>query len=243
MIEWQILPDADALATAACARILAAARTAIAARGIFHLVLAGGATPLAIYRRLRQADFDGTRWQIWWGDERCLPVGDAQRNSRTAHEVWLGQGQVPAANIHPLPAELGPALAARRYAAVLPSDPFDLTLLGLGEDGHTASLFPGHDPGCADDAPAVLPIYGAPKPPAERVSLSCARLSNSRQVLFVVSGAAKQPALAAWRAGKELPAARIGAIEHLAVLADRAGADSEAASNSATDEAALPLTR
>jgi len=227
MIEWRIVPDGEALAEEACSRILAAAHTAVSARGVFHFVLAGGSTPLAIYRRLRQADFDGASWQIWWGDERCLPADHAERNSRSASVVWLAHGQIPPTNIHPIPAELGPANAARLYAEMLPAQPFDLTLLGLGEDGHTASLFPDHDLGCGSGAPAVLPIEGAPKPPPQRVSLSCARLSESRQVLFVVSGAAKRAALAAWRAGEALPAARIGARERLTVLAERASVKQE----------------
>lgn len=222
MIQWTILPDADALAQHAAEQILAAARQAIAARGVFHLVLAGGRTPEAVYRRLGEADFDGARWHLWWGDERCLPPFDAQRNSQMAERAWLHAGQIPEDNRHPIPAELGAEAGAQRYAELLPATPFDLTLLGLGEDGHTASLFPGHEIGCAPHAPAVLAVHDAPKPPAERVSLSCARLSYSRQVLFLVCGADKRPALAAWHAGEPLPAARIGALQAVHGLADRA---------------------
>lgn len=222
MIEWTILPDAAALAQHAAEHILADARQAIAARGVFHLVLAGGRTPEAVYRRLGQADFAGARWHLWWGDERCLAPIDTQRNSQMVYRAWLHAGQIPEDNWHPIPAELGPEAGAQRYAELLPATPFDLTLLGLGEDGHTASLFPGHEIGCPPTAPPVLAVREAPKPPAERISLSCARLSYSRQVLFLVSGADKRPALTAWRAGKSLPAARIGALHTVHGLADRA---------------------
>src|SRR6185295_18060576 len=109
------------------------------------------------------------------------------RNSRMADEAWLDHVVVPARRRHPIRAELGAEAAARAYCASLEAVAmFDLVLLGLGEDGHTASLFPGHDWGEAPDAPDVLAVFDAPKPPLERVSLSAARLSRAREVLFLV---------------------------------------------------------
>ena len=109
-----------------------------------------------------------------------------------------------------IPAELGAERAAAAYAAELRGvGDFDFVLLGLGEDGHTASLFPGHDWGDAPDAPDVLAVHGAPKPPPERVSLSAARFGRAREVWFLVAGADKRAALARWRAGDAIPAGAI----------------------------------
>ncbi|WP_126445272.1 6-phosphogluconolactonase [Sulfuricystis multivorans] len=208
--RWHAFPDAEALERAATARILTSAQAAIAARGAFHLVLAGGNTPRRVYAALAEAPADWPRWHIWFGDERCLPPAHPERNSRMATQTWLSLVAIPPTQIHVIPAELGAGEAARRYAAALVGrGDFDLVLLGLGEDGHTASLFPGHDWGREETAPAALAIFDAPKPPPARVSLSARRLSAAREVLFLVSGAAKRQAVAAWRAGKTIPAAAI----------------------------------
>ena len=191
-------------------RILAAADTAIRAGGQFRVVLAGGNTPRAAYQRLRDARADWGAWHIYFGDERCVPRDDPARNSRMAEQAWLDHVAIPALQRHPIPAELGALAAARAYGASLRSvAAFDLVLLGLGEDGHTASLFPGHDWGEARGSPAALAVLDAPKPPRERVSLSAARLSDTRDVLFMVSGASKREALAQWRAGAGIPARAI----------------------------------
>lgn len=206
--RWHAFDSAADLATAAVAAILAAARAAIAERGAFHLVLAGGTTPRRVYEKLAAEPADWARWHIYFGDERCLPTDDAERNSRMAAEAWLSRVAIPAPQIFPIAAERGPAVAAAEYARVLAGIKlFDLVLLGLGEDGHTASLFPGRHK--VRSAQAVLPVFDAPKPPPERVSLSARRLSAARQVLFLVTGSAKAAAVAAWRSGVDLPAAVI----------------------------------
>lgn len=212
-----------AVQEAALARLLAAADAAIGTRGRFILVLAGGETPRAVYRRLRQATADWSRWHLYFGDERCLPAADPARNSRLAGEAWLDHGAIPASQIHIIPAELGALPAAEAYAATLQGvGDFDLVLLGLGEDGHTASLFPGFDWGSAPGSADVLAIDNAPKAPPERVSLSAARLSRARQVLFLVSGDAKRRALADWRAGKPIPAQSITPAAGVDVLLEAA---------------------
>jgi 6-phosphogluconolactonase len=191
-------------------RIRAAADIAIRGRGQFRIVLAGGDTPRAAYRLLRDSPADWRAWHIYFGDERCVPRDDPARNSRMAADAWLDHVAIPAHQRHPIPAELGAPAAARAYGASLKSvGAFDLVLLGLGEDGHTASLFPAHDWGEAPGSPAALAVLDAPKPPRERVSLSAARLSEAREVLFMVSGASKREALAQWRAGARIPARAI----------------------------------
>ena len=208
--RWHPVADDAALVDAAVAFILAAAAQAITARGVFHLVLAGGNTPRTVYEGLRRASAAWSKWQIWIGDERCLPTTDAARNSLMASTAWLDFVSIAPEAIHFIPAELGAEKAARAYTESLDViDIFDLVLLGLGEDGHTASLFPGRDWGTGEGALAVLPVFAAPKPPPERVSLSARRLSQARQVLFLVSGEAKRAAVMAWRADAEIPARAI----------------------------------
>ena len=223
-IDWQTLADSDAVATRATEMILQAARVAIQQRGVFHLVLAGGSTPAKVYRQLAGAQADWTHWQLYFGDERCLPADHAERNSQMAATAWLARGQIPANHIHPIRAELGAAGAAREYAALISKTrPFDMVLLGIGEDGHTASLFPGQSfpPG-----ELVHAVSGAPKPPPERVSLSAGSLSDSRDVLVLVTGSGKRDAVRQWQQGANLPIAHITARQHMTVLLDTDAADS-----------------
>jgi 6-phosphogluconolactonase len=125
--------------------------------------------------------------------------------------------------VRPIPAESGAREAAVLYARELRSiDAFDLVLLGLGEDGHTASLFPGHNWGAHTDSPDVLAVFKAPKPPPERVSLSAQRLSRARHVLFLVEGAGKRDAIAVWKGGDAIPAASIAPEPGVDVLLDTA---------------------
>ena len=219
LCRWQVFPDAGALRDAAVAIIDQAARQAIAARGEFHIVLSGGNTPRAVHERLASLKTDWSAWHIYFGDERCLPPHDAERNSCMAHDVWLGCVAIPPMQMHLIPAELGAMRGAQEYAKVLHEvGKFDLVMLGLGEDGHTASLFPGQDWGIADDSPDVLAVHDAPKPPPERVSLSAARLSRAHRVMFLVAGAAKREAVARWQAGEKIPASAItpeGGVEVL----------------------------
>lgn len=221
--RWHSLVDEDALLDAALAVILDSATRAISARGRFQLVLAGGNTPRELYRRLRHTPSEWSAWHVYFGDERCLPADDAARNSRMAAEVWLDFVPLPAAQIHPIAGELGATAAATRYRETLRAvGDFDLVLLGLGEDGHTASLFPGHEWGETADAPDVLAVFAAPKPPPERVSLSAARLSRTRRAIFLVSGQGKQAALSAWRAGEKIPAQAIRPAGGVDILVARA---------------------
>jgi len=211
-VRWHSLASADALAAEVARRVLALADRSITERGRFTIVLAGGSTPRATYSLLRDAGADWHHWHVYFGDERCAPREDPERNSKMADDAWLGSVPVPRAQVHAIPAELGPVEGARRYATQLAgAPPFDLVLLGLGEDGHTASLFPGDDTGFAANAPGAVPVFAAPKPPPDRVSLSGNRLSQARHLFFLIAGADKAVALSRWRAGESIPAARIQA--------------------------------
>lgn len=219
--RWQVATDpADWLARA-LARVCRAEREALVARGEFHLVLAGGETPARLYQALAGEIHDWPRWRIWFGDERCLSADHPQRNSVMARQHGLDRIEARGGVLRPIAAERGAEAAARAYAGELSGlDGFDLVLLGLGQDGHTASLFPGHAWGDEKDAPAVLVVKDAPKPPPERVSLSARRLSRARGVLFLVAGADKRDALARWRRGEALPAAAIQPDAGVDVLMD-----------------------
>jgi len=220
--RWQVFADAATLYAQAVTMVERLAREAIAARGAFHIVLAGGATPQPLYHHLRRLNTDWSRWHVYFGDERCLPPDDPQRNSAMARAAWLAQVPIPPAQIHAIPVEAGAPEAARQYALVLAGiDRFDLVLLGLGEDGHTASLFPGQPLGREESGPAVLAVTAAPKPPAQRVTLSAWRLSQSRAVMFLVTGATKRPAVSAWRGGADIPARAIVPESGVDVLADQ----------------------
>ncbi len=197
----------SALDEAASCVLLENAERAIVARGAFRIVLAGGNTPRGLYRTLCNAETDWATWHIYFGDERCLPGDDTESNSSMARGAWLDHVPIPARQIHTILGELGPDAATARYAQELASvDEFDLVLLGLGEDGHTASLFPGKDWGDAEDAPAVIAVRDAPKMPPDRVSLSARRLSRARTVMFIVTGMPKLAALSALIAGERIPA-------------------------------------
>jgi len=210
ILRQRFHPDTEQLIESSAETLAAAAQEAIQQRDQFHLVLAGGSTPQAIYQQLIQLETDWSKWFIYFGDERCLPVGDAERNDFMAQQNWLNHVAIPQQQIHSIPAELGAATAAKNYSKQLAQvEKFDLVLLGLGEDGHTASLFPSHELGNSANAPACLAVNNAPKPPSERVSLSAQRLSQSRQVIFIVAGKGKQDALRAWQAGANIPAAAI----------------------------------
>lgn len=209
MTRWHLYDSDTELAQRASAAICRIAAEAIATRGAFHLVLAGGNTPRAVHAMLAGIGGGWDRWHIYFGDDRCLPPDHPERNSRMAWDTLLSRVPIPTRQIHSIPAELGAEDAARSYTAILPAHPFDLTVLGLGEDGHTASLFPGHLWGEIAPSPSVLAVHDAPKPPPDRVSLSAARLSASRQVFFLVTGDKKREAVSAWRAGRPIPAAAV----------------------------------
>lgn len=219
--RWHTVADLPALHRAALNAILGSAMLAIQLRGRFHLVISGGETPREIYRQLRAARSDWSAWHIYFSDERCLPPTDVNRNSRMAAEAWLDHVAIPAVQLHIIPGELGASQAARVYAETLRTvGMFDLVLLGLGEDGHTASLFPKHEWGSAPDAPDTLAVLDAPKPPPQRVSLSAARLSRSRQVIFLVAGESKRKAVAEWRNGKIIPAQAVAPAAGVDVLVE-----------------------
>jgi 6-phosphogluconolactonase len=205
--RWHTLKTAEDVAFSACRHILNAADAAISARRKFKLVLAGAGTPEKVHRLLAGSNADWANWHIYYGDERCLPAEHPDRNSLMASRVLLDKVAIPAEQIFTMPAELGPEVAAECYRqTVAEAGMFDMVLLGMGEDGHTASLFPGHQ---HQQDELVHAVYNSPKPPPERVSISAKALSNTRELIFLITGANKQEAVNQWRSGQDLPVAGI----------------------------------
>lgn len=196
--EWlRVVPDAAELARAACAEIRARAQAAIAARGVFHLALAGGSTPRATYEELarRTSPAEVEAWQVWFGDERCVPREHPDSNHGMAERAWLHR--LRPEQVERMRGEAPPAAEAARYEARLverigPNPTLDMVLLGLGADGHTASLFPGTP---ALTAPGWVTVGHAPKAPTNRLTLTLLALSQARLLCFLVSGADKALAL------------------------------------------------
>ncbi len=195
--------------TAAAERFVAAAAQAASERGRFVVALSGGSTPEGLYRRLAAEPYRGrVGWpsvEVFWGDERCVPPADAPSNFRMAREALLDRVPIPAVNIHRIRGEAEPAIAAREYDIILrerfgtpqgpprPGAGFDLVLLGLGPDGHTASLFPG-SAALLERERWVLAERG-PVAPYWRVTLAPAVIRAAREVIFLVTGREKAPAL------------------------------------------------
>ena len=220
MLEWTRLEDAAAVAETASERIQQAAARAIRQHGFFRLVLAGGSTPKLAYQLLARSDSQWQYWHLYFGDERCLPAGHPDRNSRMVHTSLSGQVPIPVAQVHPIPAELGAEAAAGDYRRLLRGVlPFQMVLLGLGEDGHTASLFPGHQHPRDE---LVVPVHDAPKPPPDRVSLSASALADTENLLFLVTGAGKRDAVMRWRGNEAIPANLIRTRGRAEVLIDQA---------------------
>ncbi len=226
--QWHVLNNAETVAHSAVHRILMKAQEAISHRGVFKLVLAGGSTPKRIYEILAEQDQEWSKWHLFIGDERCLEIDDAERNSLMIQQTWLDKIDLSSdsmhdfmdTHFHPIKAELGPEQGAENYAKVIQDFlPFDLTLLGIGEDGHTASLFPGHQ---HNNSELTHAVYNSPKPPLERVTLSQYAIAHSEQVMILVTGSGKKTAVKQWQQGETLPIAQVQAMNGVHVLIDQA---------------------
>lgn len=199
-METLIFASASELATGAANFIAACAQEAIATRGRFDVALSGGSTPLSAYARLAAPPLrDTVDWQsvhLFWSDERCVPPDDAQSNYAAAKAALLDHVAIPEANIHRMRSELPPAQAAEDYRQQLaehfhtPAFPvFDLILLGLGTDGHTASLFPGSAALRTGEVPVTENYVSSLE--SWRLTFTLPLINSARKVAFLVSGAGK----------------------------------------------------
>lgn len=205
-----IFPDLESLSRATAVVFAQAVKQAVKERGRFLVALSGGETPLMLFSLLGSSPYrDYLPWReihIFWVDERCVPAGDADSNYGNAWQHWLKHVALPPANLHRIQGELEAGEALETYEKILGSFAdqgetwvaFDLVLLGLGNDGHTASLFPGSPAG--DEGQALVSVVQPSQGRlAKRISLTPLVINQARQVVFMVSGASKQSALAASR--------------------------------------------
>ncbi len=205
--RWLVFPDTDALAEAVADHVGRACSQAVQGRGEFHLVVPGGTTPRKLLLKLRQRDLPWRDIHLYLTDERCLPPGHAGRNDHMIDELLLPDTDLPSGNLHRIPAELGPETGAQQFAQQLrDTPPFDLVILGMGEDGHTASLFSTVAP--RDDGGPVVAVFDAPKPPPERVSLGLSRLLAARERIVIAAGAGKRDILQRIQEGEDFPITR-----------------------------------
>jgi 6-phosphogluconolactonase len=203
-------PDAERLAVAAATIVAETLRSSPALR----LVLTGGTTPKRCYALLAAMELSWARATVLFGDERCLPPLDPETNFQIASEALL-RTACPA-TVYRIPGELGPDEAAAAYEPIVAAAPLDLVLLGIGTDGHTASLFPGNDALRATGY--VAGVRNAAKPPPERVTLTLRALGEAKRVIILAAGADKKDAVRRAFAG-EVPAGMIDRAEWL-VTAD-----------------------
>lgn len=231
-------PDKQALAGSVAARFITKTLDILDDLGSANIVLTGGSMGSAVLAAVNASSardtLDWSRIHFWWGDERWLPAGDAERNDQQAFDALLSHIDIPAANIHQFPSSDGPFgldEAADEYAAELARHAaddaelprFDITFLGVGPDGHVASLFP-HRSGIQVNDRAVIAVRNAPKPPPERLSLTRLVLNHSDRVWMVLAGSDKAPALGLALAGAsrdEVPAGGIKGRKRTVFFIDR----------------------
>lgn len=238
--------DPDELAASVAARMITRLTDVQAARGSAHLVLTGGGIASRSYRAVTDSPARGAvDWRaldLWWGDERFLPAGDPERNETQVREALLDQVPVDPSRVHPMPASDGPdgpdpEAGAQRYAdelaaAARPEDhgpvpSFDLLLLGVGPDGHIASIFPGK-PSLHEQDRTVVAVRGAPKPPPTRLTLTLPAIERAQDVWLLVAGEEKANVVAMALSGaagpNQIPAAGARGRQRTLWLLDHAAA-------------------
>ena len=232
-----VVPDADILAATVASRLVAKIVDAQAERGFASVVLTGGRIAGKVLHTVKDlpaaAAIDWSRVDLWWGDERFLPSGDPDRNETQARVALLDALPLDPARVHPMPASDGPdgddaSAAAARYArelaigdAELP--PFDVLMLGVGEDGHVASLFPEHP--VLNETGTTAAAFNSPKPPPTRVTLTMPTIQTADEVWLIAAGPDKTDAVGrALNGDKLLPAAHAAGASKTYWLLDRAAA-------------------
>lgn len=236
-VQVEVLPDEEALTVRAAELIAGAARQAVAERGRFGLVLAGGGTPRRAYERLAALPPDAVPWAattVWFGDERCVPPDHAESNFAMAHRALLAH--VPVGRVHRMAGELPPEEGARRYEAALreaaagvgEAPLHDLLLLGMGADGHTASLFPDGAALAVHERWVTASVAPPDAPVRDRLTLTLPAIGLAREVVVLTAGAAKaepaRRALAPRPGDATPPVALVRGRERTAWLLDAAAA-------------------
>ncbi|WP_062202362.1 6-phosphogluconolactonase [Demequina salsinemoris] len=229
-----VMPDRDAVARTAASRLLVTIQDVLAAQPVAHVVVTGGTvgigTLVEVARSPLAGDVDWTSVHVWWGDERFVASGDGDRNEGQAQEAMLGALPLPEENIHRMGSSSDHATAedaAEAYRAEMSAagDPaWDVLMLGLGPDGHVASLFPGHA-SFTDGGPSAYAVHDSPKPPPTRVTLSRETIQRAKRVWVVAAGAEKAEKVAACIHGDEsLPGAVARGTDETLWMIDAAAA-------------------
>lgn len=179
----------------------------------FKIVLTGGDTAKELYFRMHHMQTDWSKWIFYFGDERVSFEDNEILNSYMAEESLLNYLPIKPSQIFKIPSHLGSELGAKKYSEFVNfSDPFDLVILGLGEDGHIASLFPGNDWHSKDP---VIPVNNSPKLPSERISLSMNRINNSQNVIIIAKGSSKQHIIEKFMKDSSLPVNALQPMDEL----------------------------
>jgi len=209
MHEWKIFSCISEASRAAADFIAEQIELAISLRDVCYVLLPGGVTPVVCLRKLSEKNIPWEKVHWYLGDERCVAKSHASRNDLMLEiNFW---SRIPNANKYSIPAELGAEQGAAAYSEMIaPIKHFDIAFLGLGEDGHTASLFP--DNAALNDTHPAVPVFNSPKPPGERVSVSVDTLKNARCRVILTAGAAKAEVLSKIRSGENLPVNTIGPV-------------------------------
>jgi 6-phosphogluconolactonase len=237
-VRLTTVADAEAAAQRAADVVARLAAEAVDARGVFHLALAGGSTPERCHELLAEHDVDWSRVHLWESDERCVAPDDDEANFKMIRRSLLDRVSIPGENVHRVMGEHGAEEAADAYEGELRNTIeertqagipiLDVCMCGMGEDGHTMSLFPGNPAVSVKDR-LVVPVHDAPKPPPDRVSFTLETAHASRRTILLVAGSSKADALRAVLDGADphVPASllRFGRLE---VIADDAAAPSRA---------------
>ncbi|MET7638991.1 6-phosphogluconolactonase [Streptomyces sp. NPDC005438] len=235
--EVEVHPDAQAMAEAAAGQLLTTLSEAQQIRGTASVVLTGGRNGIAVLSQMVRSPeallLDFGRLDVWWGDERFLPDGDPDRNETQAREALLDRVQLDPPRVRPMPALDGlfgtdVDQAAEAYATMLDQVevPFDVLLLGVGPDGHVASLFPGST-GVAERERSVVGVREAPKPPPVRISLTLPAIRSAREVWLLAAGPDKAEAVARLLSEEDpqrTPASGVWGRERTRLLLDREAA-------------------
>ena len=214
-MQIAIYPDTNKLSHEAAQYIVRLARKAVVTRGRFSIALSGGSTPKILYGLLGdepyRSQIDWTLVDIFWSDERCVPADNEESNYSLAQQVLLGKVPIPASQVHRMPADQPDRKAAsqaysaeiQRYFGTSATPSFDLIQLGMGPEGHTASLFP-HQDSLHEQQRLIMPV-NVPKPPPPRLTFTPPLLNAARHILFLVTGAEKADAVQAVLEGEYQP--------------------------------------
>ncbi len=209
MHKWFVYDEFETASKAAADFLAKTIETCLSQNGMCHVALPGGDSPARCLSYLAEKKLAWQKVHWYLGDERCYPKNHAERNDVMLDKnLW---SQIGKTNIHLIPTEQGAEKSAELYREIIGSfDQFDIVFLGMGEDGHTASLFPGN--AALDDIRSVVPVYRSPKPPSDRVSLSVETIRNAHCRIVLTGGSSKAPIIKRIKEGETLPINCLGDI-------------------------------